>query len=85
MMSILPMYNMGLFFVQIFSVSYGHNVMPMAFCLYIDWCKQKAFDRPSVFFLKGRGKMSLLEIDGLTHAFGDNEIFKNASMTINST
>lgn len=28
--------------------------------------------------------MSLLEIDGLTHAFGDNEIFKNASMTINA-
>ena len=27
--------------------------------------------------------MSLLEINGLTHAFGDNLLYKNAELTLN--
>ena len=32
---------------------------------------------------KGLIKMSLLEIDGLTHSFGENVLYKNAGFTLN--
>ena len=37
----------------------------------------------SKYIKKGFLKMSLLEIEGLTHSFGENLLYKNAGFTLN--
>lgn len=48
--------------------------------------RQYKNDSPNVTFVvyrKGYTNMSLLEIEGLTHSFGDNVLYKDAQMTLN--
>ena len=45
-----------------------------AFCLFLLYQR---------IYRKGLINMSLLEIDGLTHSFGENVLYKNAGFTLN--
>ena len=68
------------------------NVLSIAFCFCVTMSKAEGRYRCvsllSAFFFfcihkKGFLKMSLLEITGLTHSFGENLLYKNAGFTLN--
>lgn len=64
------------------------NVLSAAFCMENRTCKQKAGPKWAcfllfLFFEKGKMTMSILEIEGLSHAFGDRVLYQNASFVLN--
>ena len=70
------------------------NVLSIAFCFWRCYARGRRQIHLCIFAFclfrlyqricrKGLIKMSLLEIDGMTHSFGENVLYKNAGFTLN--
>lgn len=70
------------------------NVLSIAFCFWRCYARGRRQIHLCIFafclfllyqriYRKGLINMSLLEIDGLTHSFGENVLYKNAGFTLN--